>query len=186
MDDKQIIELYWQRSESAIAETAEKYGGYCRSIAYNILHSEEDSQECVNDTYLAAWNSMPPKRPSVLRTFLGRLTRNLSLNMYEKSSAEKRGGGQTELALDELSECIPAPNGTECAMDDIALTELLDRFLVSLSARQRRIFMRRYWYFSPVREISAELGIGESSVKMSLFRSRNKLRQLLEKEGVSI
>lgn len=186
MDDLQIIELYWARSETAIAETAHKYGPYCRSIARRILRSEEDSEECVNDTYWKAWEAMPPQRPRQLRTFLGRITRNLALNRWEKTAAEKRGGGQVPLALEELTECVPAPDSVERAVDDMALTQLLNEFLGGLSAETRRIFLRRYWYFCSVKEIAADFGISESKVKTTLFRTRNRLKQHLEKEGVML
>ena len=186
MEDKQIVDLYWARSEKAISETADKYGRYCNTIAYNILHSNEDSEECVNDTYLHAWNAMPDQRPNKLSAFLGRITRNLSLKRWEKYTAKKRGAGQVSLALDELQECIPATNQTDSVADDIVLTDVLNRFLASLTAEKRNIFMRRYWYLSPVAEIASDLAISESKVKMSLLRSRNELKQLLEKEGITL
>ena len=184
MDDLQIIELYWARSEGAIDETARKYGTYCRSIAWRILHSEEDSEECVNDTYWKAWGAMPPHRPQNLRVFLGRITRNLALNRWEKCSAGKRGGGQIPLALEELAQCVPAPDHVERAAENQALTELLDAFLGGLPSETRKIFLQRYWYLCSVKEIAEDLGIGESKVKTTLFRTRNKLKQHLEKEGV--
>lgn len=184
MDDKQIIELYWLRSEAAISETADKYGRYCHYIAYHILHNEEDSEECVNDTYMNAWNSIPPQRPSFLRAFLGKITRNLSLNKYEYNTAEKRGSGEIPLVLDELQKCIPASDNIENKIDAMALTELLNHFLSSLPIEQRKIFMQRYWYLSSVREIARDYSIGESKVKMSLSRSRKKLKEMLKKEGV--
>lgn len=183
MEDEQIVELYWNRAEDAISETANKYGRYCRTIAFNILYNENDTEECVNDTYLNAWNSMPPQRPVMLRAFLGRLTRNLSLNRYKQLTAEKRGKGQVTLALDELQECVPACGNTESVVDEIVLTQLLNRFLESLGAEQRKIFIRRYWYLSPVKEIAGDFGMGESKVKMSLLRSRRQLRKLLEEEA---
>ena len=186
MEDKQIVDLYWARSEKAISETADKYGRYCYTIAYNILHSNEDSEECVNDTYLHAWNAMPDQRPNRLSAFLGRITRNLSLKRWEKYTAKKRGAGQVPLALDELRECIPATNYTDSVADDIVLTDVLNRFLASLTAEKRNIFMRRYWYLSSVAEIASDLAISESKVKMSLLRSRNELKQLLEKEGITL
>ena len=172
MDDKQILDLYWERSEAAISETSKKYGKYCRYIAFNILHNDEDSEECVNDTYLRAWNSIPPNRPSVLKTFLGKITRNLSLDRYELLNAKKRNGGQMPLIFDEIQECIPS--------------DILNHFLSSLSLEQRKIFMRRYWYLSPIKEIATEYDMSESKIKMSLFRSRNELKKLLEKEGISV
>lgn len=186
MDDKQIVDLYFERSETAISETARKYGKYCRYIAFNILHNNEDSEECVNDTYLRAWNSIPPHRPTALKTFLGKITRNLSLDKYDRLNAKKRNGGQMSLIFDEIQECLPASDNTENIIDEMALTDILNRFLSSLSLEQRKIFMRRYWYISPVKEIAAEYGISESKVKMSLLRSRNELKKMLEKEGISI
>ncbi len=186
MEDRQIVDLYWARSEKAISETAGKYGRYCYSIAYNILNNNEDSEECVNDTYMSAWNAMPDQRPNRLSAFLGRITRNLSLKRLEKRSAEKRGAGQVPLALDELQECVPAADSTDQIIDDIALADILNRFLASLSPEKRIIFMRRYWYFSPITEIATVFSISESKVKTSLFRSRNKLKLLLEKEGVAL
>lgn len=186
MEDSQIVDLYWARSEQAISETADKYGRYCFSIAYNILHSNEDSEECVNDTYLNAWNAMPEQRPGKLQAFLGRITRNLSLRRWEKYAAEKRGHGQVPIILDELQECIPSSDSTEHVVDDIVLADVLNLFLASLTAEKRMIFMRRYWYMSPVNEIASDLAITESKVKMSLLRSRKELKLLLEKEGVDL
>lgn len=186
MEDERIVELYWARSEKAISETADKYGRYCYSIAYNILHSREDSEECVNDTYLKAWNAMPEERPRRLAAFLGRITRNLSLNRLEKYEAKKRGAGQVPLALEELQECVPSADNTEQIVDDMALADLLNRFLASSGAEKRKIFMRRYWYLSSVAEIAKAYGISESKVKMSLLRSREELKRYLEKEGVAL
>ena len=186
MEDNQIVELYWARSESAITETADKYGRYCYSIAFNILHGREDSEECVNDTYLSAWNSMPDQRPNKLRAFLGRITRNLSLKRWETYDAAKRGAGQVPLVLDELQECIPARESTEQAIDAMALAELINGFLSTTSEEKRKIFMRRYWYLSPVKEIAKDFTLSESKVKMSLLRTRNELKQYLEKEGVEL
>lgn len=186
MDDQKIIELYWRRCEDAIAETAHKYGPYCRRVAYNILQDHADSEECVNDTYLRAWNAIPPKRPERLRAFLGKIARNLALDRWERQSAEKRGRGQASLALEELEECLPAPSGGEQTADGLALKELLDRFLAGLEAERRRIFVRRYWYLDSVKEVAAALGVGESSVKMTLLRLRRELKEFLEKEGVFV
>lgn len=186
MDDKQIVDLYWERSETAIAETEHKYGNYCRYIAFNILRSAEDSAECVNDTYLRAWNSMPPHRPAVLKTFLGKITRNLSLDRYELLKADKRSNGQMPLVFEELQECLPASDNTENVIEEIVITDILNRFLSSLPLEQRKIFMRRYWYLSPIKEIATEYSMSESKVKMSLLRSRSKLKAMFEKEGVFI
>lgn len=186
MDDSKIIELYMDRSEQAISETAIKYGRYCHCIAYNILRNDEDSEECVNDTYLRTWNAIPPKHPNRLQTFLGKITRNLSLNKWEKQSAEKRGSGQIPLVLDELTECIPADKTAERMVDDLLIKEVLNRFLNDLSGDARRIFVRRYWYISSVKEIAKEYGISESKVTVTLFRTREKLKTVLEKEGIAL
>ncbi len=186
MEDSQIIDLYWARSESAILETERKYGRYCYHIAYNILHSNEDSQECVNDTYLNAWRAMPDQRPGRLAAFLGKITRNLSLNRWDESHAKKRGSGQVPLALDELQACVPASDQTEQVVEDIVLADVFNRFLASLPKEKRIIFMRRYWYLSSISEIAEDFSISESKVKMSLHRSRKALKQALEEEGISL
>ena len=186
MDDKQIVELYWARCENAIAETADKYGRYCRYIAYNILRNAEDSEECVNDTYMKAWGIIPPQRPNALSAFLGRITRNLSIDRYRRYTAEKRGAGQIALALEELEGSLSAADSVEQTVDGMALTELLNLFLESLSPESRKLFMRRYWYFSSIKEIAADCRMSESKVKMSLLRSRNELKCYLDKEGVSL
>lgn len=184
MDDKKIIDLYWNRSETAISETANKYGRYCHRIAYNILHNNQDCEECVNDTYLRTWNAIPPKRPNCLPTFLGKIIRNLSLDRYDSYTAEKRGLGQVPLVLDELQECIPSSFDTEQAVDLLTLAELLNRFLEEVKPQARRIFVQRYWYLNPIKEIAADFGISESKVKMTLLRLRKKLKQFLKEEGV--
>ena len=146
MDDKRIVELYWSRSETAITETASKYGSYLNSISYNILANLEDAQECVNDTYNDAWNSMPPHCPSILSTFLGKITRRISIDRWRKMNAEKRGGGELPLVLDELEECV---SGSECVEDEIEqkeLAELINELLSALPVTERRIFICRYWY----------------------------------------
>lgn len=186
MEDRQIVDLYWARSENAISETEIKYGRYCYYIAHNILHNDEDSEECVNDTYLNAWNAMPDHRPNKLSTFLGKITRNLSLNRWELYNAEKRGSGQILLALDELHECIPSTESVDRIVDDLTLAEIFNRFLAALPKEKRTIFMRRYWYLSPIAEIASDYSMSESKVKMSLLRSRKELKQLLEKEGISL
>ncbi len=186
MDDSKIIELYWERSENAIAETAKKYSNYCRRISYNILRNDEDAEECVNDTYLNAWNSMPPHRPNRLSTFLGKITRNLSLNKYKQYTAKKRGSGQTELVLSELEECIPGATDVEQAVDEIILTEALNRFLANQPQKKRIVFSQRYWYLMPIKEIAEQWSMSESQTKSMLFRIRNELKLHLEKEGITI
>lgn len=186
MDDTKIVDLYWARSESAISETAKKYGSYCRSIAFRILHNDQDSEECVNDTWLGAWNAMPPKRPAVLSTFLGRITRNLSLDRWKQYNAEKRGSGEMTVALEELRECVPARDGAESALDDIALAESIDRFVGALPTQRRKIFVQRYWYLCSIREIANNCGVSENKVKVTLFRARQGLREVLLKEGIML
>ena len=186
VEDKQIIDLYWSRAETAISETAKKYGRYCHSIAFNILHSHEDSEECVNDTFFNAWRAIPPQHPGKFAAFLDTITRHLSLNKWEQYSAEKRGRGQVPLVLEELNDCIPASENVEQVVDDLALTELLNRFLGTLSTDSRKIFMRRYWYMNTIKEIAKGYSMSESKVKMSLLRSRKELKQLLEKEGFDL
>ena len=186
MEDNQIIQLYFDRSEDAISQTAVKYGKYCHTIAYNILHNFEDSEECVNDTYWKAWSIIPPRKPKRLAAFLGKITRNLSLDVYRHYTAEKRGGGEMSLALEELGDCVSSLESLDDHADEIVLVDTLNRFLASLSAEHRNIFMRRYWYVSSVKEIAGDYGITESKVKMSLLRSRNQLKAVLEKEGIAL
>ena len=184
MEDHAIIDLYWARKEQALEETELKYGSFCRTIAYNILRSQEDSEECVNDTWLRAWNTMPPQRPGVLQAFLGKITRNLSLDRDKAARAEKRGGGQLPLALEELGECIPSAGSVEEALELEELTRLLDRFLRDLPEKECCIFLRRYWYVDSTRDIAHRYEMAEGSVKSTLYRTRQKLRACLEKEGV--
>ncbi len=186
MEDEKIIDLYWARQERALAETELKYGRYCRAIAENILHCPEDSDECVSDTWLHAWNAMPPKRPTILQAFLGRITRNLSIDRWKAARAEKRGGGSMELALDELSECVPSGTGIERVLDEKELSHAIDTFLRTLPERECGVFLRRYWYADPIRRIAQQYGMNENSVKSVLFRTREKLRKYLEGEGIAI
>ncbi len=185
MEDGQIIELYWSRDQRAIRETDGKYGKLLHSIAWNLLRSREDSEECVNDTYLRAWEAIPPARPGAFRTWLGQITRNLSLDRWKSRRAEKRGGG-AELLLGELEDCLPAPAGAARSVEDGELAELLSAFLRGLSQEARAMFLRRYWYGESVAEVAKALGCGEGKVKSSLFRSRKALRGYLEKEGIAV
>ena len=185
MEDAQIVSLYWMRSEDAISETARKYGAYCRAIACNILQNAEDGEECVNDTYWRAWNAMPDQRPARLAAFLGKITRNLALNRWEKARAEKRGGGRIPLVLDELRQCA-AQDPAAQLVDELAFVERMNRFLGALPPEKRKIFMRRYWYCSSIREIAADFSLSESKVKMVLLRTRRALKAFLEKEGIRV
>ncbi len=186
MDDKAIIELYWDRSEQAISESSAKYGGYCFAIAYNILENREDSDECVNDTWYNAWNAMPPQKPELLSAFLGKITRSLSINRLRHWGAQKRGGGEYTLCIEELTECIPAKCKAEDRCDENALSELLEAFIAQSKPLDRTLFLRRYWYLCPLKKISEESGMSESAIKMRLLRMRGRLRELLEKEGYDI
>jgi RNA polymerase sigma-70 factor (ECF subfamily) len=185
MDDGKIVELFWARAETAVAETAQKYAKYCFRISYTILQNSEDAEECVNDTYLHAWNAIPPHRPQKLATFLGKITRNLSLQKYHKNHAQKRGAGQVELALSELEECIPADSGVEQIVEDRLLAESLDAFLRSLRREARMVFVARYWHLYSIQEISKHYDMSESKVKSMLHRTRKKLRSYLESEGLA-
>lgn len=186
MKDQAIIDLYWARDPRAVTASEEAYGAYCRAVARGILWDERDGEECVSDTWHRAWLSMPPRRPAVLRAFFGKITRNLALHLYERQHAQKRGGGQVPLALEELEECIPSAHSVENALEGQALSALLDRFLRELPSRERVIFLRRYWYLCPVKDIARSMGLGESLVKMSLSRTRQRLRQMLEKEDICL
>lgn len=186
MEDSAIIDLYWAREEQALAETDRKYGPYCRTIAQNILHNPEDSEECVSDTWLHAWNAMPPQRPGLLSAFLGRITRNLSLDRYRASRSEKRGGGQVMLVLDELADCVPSNADTESVIEEAELARLIDLFLRELSERDCSIFLRRYWYLDSVRQIAQRCDTNENTVKSSLRRTREKLRVYLSEVGIAV
>lgn len=183
MDDQEIVELYFKRSEVAIVETQRKYNKYCGTIAKNILHSVEEAEECVNETWFKAWESIPPNRPKRLTVYLGKITRNLSLDRYRSRKADKRGSGQLELCLNELAECVGA---RESIPDEIALKEIVNQFLRELKPKARHVFMLRYWYMYSGRDIAKNCLMSEAAVKMSLQRTRNALKEYLEKEGVPI
>lgn len=183
MEDNRIIDLYWQRNENAISETATKYGKYLYSISYRILLNAEDAEECVNDTCNDAWQSMPPHRPSVLSTFLGKITRRLSIDRWRKRSADKRGGGEIALALDELDECVSGSGSAEDEAEHRELLNKINEFLKALPRGERQVFMCRYWYMDPVSDIAKQFGYSESKIKSMLYRTRHKLRAMLVKEG---
>ena len=183
MEDKTIIDLYWNRSEEAITQTDVKYGRYCYSIAYNILTNRQDADESVSDTYMAAWNHIPPTRPRVLPTYLGRITRNISISRWRTSGAKRRGGGETDLAFEELQECVSGKQNVENDLINKEILKLLNQFLQSLPKENRIVFMRRYWYLDPIANIAAKYGFSQSKVKTMLCRDRKKLKQILTKEG---
>ena len=184
MNDNEIIALFFARQEKAISATADKYGNYCHAIAYNILFNNSDAEECVNDTYLNAWNSIPPQKPDNLAAYLGKITRNLALNRWKRNSVAKRGSGQVEIALSELENCIPDNAGVEQAVEDAVIVSVINRFLYADSPKNRNIFIRRYWYLCTIREIADSYEMSESNVKVLLFRMRSELKKQLEKEGV--
>ena len=184
MEDQKIIDLYWSRSETAIAETDRKYGKYCYSIAYNILTNNEDAEESVSDTYLAAWKTMPPKRPSILATFLGKITRHLSIDRWRARNRYKRGGGEIILALEELGDCVSDEQSIESVLERKRLALVFNRFLESLPETERRIFLCRYWYLDSISDIASYYGFTDSKVTSMLHRTRKKLRAVLEKEGL--
>ena len=185
MEDARIVDLYWARSENAIAETSAKYGKYCYAIAYNVLANHEDADESVNDTYLDAWNNMPPHRPSILSTFLGKITRRISIDKWRGRTAEKRGGGEIVLALDELSECVPSNHNVEQEIETAELAKMIHDFVVQLPLMDRRVFICRYWYFDSISAISKQFGFSEGKVKMTLHRARKRLVKYLAERGIS-
>ena len=186
MDDNEIVELYFHRDETAIRQTSEKYGNRLRSLAYGIVNDRQTAEECESDTYMQAWNSIPPHEPrSYLYAFLARITRHISLNFCRDRSRLKRSAFICELSA-EMEQCIPAPDDAQCRMDDMALREAINGFLGTLDEEKRNIFIRRYWYLDSVADISKRFALSESKVKTTLFRCRNRLREHLEKEGYTL
>ena len=185
MEDRQIVGLYFARTDQAIAETERKYGAYCRSIAKNVLQSDRDADECVSDVYLAAWNSIPPQRPQSLAAYVGKLTRRKAIDRLRARSSLKRGGGTVGGSMEELDECIPAADRVEDAVLRRELGEAVRGFVGRLGETERNVFLLRYWYVCPVAEIAQRLGFTQSKVKSMLLRTRKKLRAFLEKEALA-
>lgn len=184
MDDSSIVALYFARSEQAIQETDTKYGGYCYSIAYNILANPEDSEESVSDTYLSAWNTIPPRRPNLLAPFLGKIVRNISIDRWRKNGALKRGGGEMPLALEELQECVASEENLEAGYEQKELVRQVRDFLARLSDTERRVFVCRYWYLDSTADIGKRFGFSESKVSSMLHRIRGRLEKHLKREGL--
>ena len=184
MEDEKIIDLYWQRSQDAIVQTDKKYGKLCRRISFNILSNVEDSEECVSDTYLAVWNKLPPQRPSCLQTYVAAITRNISITRVRDRYSKKHGGGELDIALSELDDCIPSGISVEHEIELKELVMSINDFLYSLSRDDRNIFVSRYWLFMPVARIVTQSGFSKSKVLSSLFRTRQKLQYYLTKEGL--
>ena len=183
MEDEKILDLYFARSEQAIAETDAKYGGYCFRIAQNVLADREDAEESVNDTYLTAWNTIPPQRPNIFSAFLAKVTRHIAIDRWRRRSAQKRGGGEMVLALEELSNCA-SPHDMETQMEQKEITRVLDQFLASLPETERNVFLCRYWYLDSIQTIADRCGFTRSKTASMLHRTRGKLRQKLESEGL--
>ena len=186
MEDSQIVALYFQRREQAIEETAKKYGKYCFSIAHNILGNREDAEEAVSDTYLGAWATIPPHRPVVLSTFLGKIVRRTAIKRWQKSQTQKRGGGELALALDELSEFLSDGRTPETFIETAELAQLLNDFLRKLPKTERTVFVCRYWYLDPIADIAKRFGFSQSKVKSMLARTRKKLATTLQREGITL
>ena len=183
MDDAAIVSLFWQREERALAETERKYGSYCRHIARSILPDEQDAEESLNDTWLAAWQSIPPQRPERLGAYLGKLTRNFAISRLRSLSAQKRGGGELPLALEELAECLPGPDDPQRELEARDLGRLLNRFVGTLPRTERDVFVARYYYLEPLEDLSRRTGFGQSKLKSMLLRTRRKLQKVLKEEG---
>lgn len=186
MDDNKIIALYEQRDESAIKETSDKYGSYCFMVANNILSNEQDCEECVNDTYLRIWNTIPPQRPKSLKLFAAKIVRNLALDRFRSQNRQKRGGGNICMALDEVAEIVADTVDIDTESAERAFAELLNRFLNTLPKRECNVFVRRYFYFESISEIAGKYMLRESHIRVILSGTRKKLREFLRKEGYTI
>ena len=186
MKDDRIVNLYWDRNEEAIHQTQMKYGSYLAKVAYNILADFEDSKECVNDTYLAAWNSMPSNRPNNLTTYLGKITRQISIDVFRRKHREKRYASEYAISLDELGDTFSDRTTPEQELDAKLLDEVISRFVCALPELTQRAFVGRYYFFDSVKEIAAYCGMTESKVKILLFRTRQKLKSTLNKEGFDV
>lgn len=186
MDDEMILDLYFARDELAVVETDRKYGGYCFTIANSILNNTEDAEETVSDTYLRAWNTIPPKRPNVFQMFLAKITRNLAFSRWRSNTAAKRGGGELELVLEELNGCIAAPGGVEDRMNARDLALAIRAFLNTIPAREQDIFLRRYFFVEESAQIAKRYGMKPAAVLRSLSRTREKLKRYLAQEGYAV
>lgn len=185
MEDSAIIALYFDRNEDAIRETDKKYGAFCRKVAFNILSVNEDTEECVSDTYMRVWNLIPPERPIKFMAWLGKIVRNTALNLYTKLHSQKRFNG-IEIMLDELSECIPSDVSLEKEIEDKEITAAINTWLKSISADERYLFIRRYWYGDAVNELAKQQKVSPHTMTQRLYRIREKLKNYFEKKGIAI
>lgn len=183
MEDSNIIALYWERDESAIAETALKYGNYCGRIAENILHNKQDAEECVNTAYFKAWERIPPEKPNILSAFLAKLTRNTALDTYRRLHSEKRGSGQVPLIYDELEDCVSGGSSPAEETERREMVAAINKFLSGLPKKNRVIFVSRYCCCESISELAMRFGMSENNLSVNLSRTRKKLREYLEKEG---
>lgn len=184
MDDAAIVALFWERSESAIREAEARYGSYCTAVAGRILNNAEDTRECLNDLWLAAWQSIPPHHPENLRAYLGKLARNLAISRWRETHRQKRGGGEPALVLEELRDCLPGGEEPERELEAQALREALNRWLAGLSVLERQLFVNRYFFLRTVPDLAEQAGISRANISTRLYRLRKKLREYLEKEGL--
>ena len=183
MEDKKIVQLYWDRNQDAIVATAQKYGKYCTSIAHHILDNMEDTKECVNDTYWKTWNCIPPTRPTIFSAFLGKITRNLAFDKYKYNHVMKRGNGEVAVVLDELAECVSGVESVEQEIDRRELIEAIHSFLGALESKKRSIFISRYWYCDSISAIAKRHEMTERNVSVTLNRLRAKLKEYLAERG---
>lgn len=186
LDDSEIIEMFFDRDENALTALSKKYGGYCASIANNILRNREDSEECVNDAYMKTWESIPPEKPKILSAFLAKITRNLAIDRYRRGHSAKRGGNDMELIFEELEECVSDGSSVEAAAERREILAAVNRFLEKLSAKNRIMFVSRYCYCESVHDIAARFGVKENNVSVSLNRTRAQLREYMKKEGYEL
>ena len=186
MEDSTIVELYWNRNETAINETDKKYSKYLMKVAFNILADLEDSKESVNDTYLKAWNSIPPHKPSILSTYLGKITRQISIDIFRKRTTQKRRGSEYDVSLSELEDCVASNDNPEQEFEVKLLAEKINDYLYTLPLEARNVFIGRYYFMDSIKEVAAYYGMSESKVKSMLYRVRLGLKEYLEKEGFSL
>lgn len=184
MEDEEIIELYFSRSEKAIEETSRKYHSFCYSVANRVLRSNEETEECINDVYLKLWNTIPPQRPQCLMAYIGRIVKNISISKWRSNNSLKHNSGKGLIQLSELAECVDMETDIESENDRAELAETVTEFIRGLKEIKQRIFIQRYWYMMDIKEIAENNNLGESKVKMTLMRTRNELKDYLSEKGL--